>query len=431
MTNAFANWLLGHHVGREPALLLATLASLAVILAVSLLTYAVVRTVVLKTAFCIVGRTRTTWDENVLFKHGVLRKVCWAAPLLLAHRLVPLAFTEENAVASGLQTTVLVGGLILGALVVDSLLNAGLDFYKTTPSARDIPIKGFIQVVKLVIYLIAFLLALATVVGKSPLVLLSGVGAMTAVLMLIFRDAILGFVAGIQLTANRMVSTGDWISMPQYGADGDVVDVALTTVKVQNWDKTITTIPTYALISESFKNYRGMQESGGRRIMRTIYIDVSTIRFCDEEMLERFSHIQYISEYLARKRREVADYNRQHGIDQASRVNGRRLTNLGTFRAYVDAYLRHHPFVNLEMTFLVRHLQPTEHGLPIQIYVFCKEKAWADYERIQADIFDHILAVVQEFDLRLFQNPSGYDFRALTAEGFASPVDVRSAAAPE
>jgi len=232
-------------------------------------------------------------------------------------------------------------------------------------------------------------------------------------MMLVFRDSILGFVAGIQLAANKMVAVGDWIEMPNYGADGDVLEVALTTVKVQNWDKTITTIPTYALISESFKNWRGMSESGGRRIKRPVNIDMSSIRFCDEEMLERYGKIQYISEYIEAKKEELEEFNQAINVDNASLVNGRRMTNIGTFRAYIRAYLQNHPAINKSMTFLIRQLQPTEHGLPIEIYVFSKDKVWANYEAIQADIFDHILAVVPEFDLRVHQNPTGADFRAL------------------
>jgi miniconductance mechanosensitive channel len=208
-----------------------------------------------------------------------------------------------------------------------------------------------------------------------------------------------------------MVSHGDWIEMPKYGADGDVLEVALTTVKVQNWDKTVTTIPTYALISESFKNWRGMQLSGGRRIKRAFYIDINTIKFCTEEMIERFSKIRYIAEYMKKKKKELAEYNAAHQLDDSLSTNKRQLTNVGTFRAYVISYLTNHPMINREMTFLVRQLAPAEHGLPIEIYVFCKDKVWANYEAIQSDIFDHILAIVPEFDLKVFQSPAGSDFK--------------------
>jgi miniconductance mechanosensitive channel len=238
---------------------------------------------------------------------------------------------------------------------------------------------------------------------------------MTAVLLLIFKDAILGLVAGIQLTANKMIAVGDWIEMPKYGADGDVLDLTLTTVKVQNWDKTITTIPTYALISDAFKNWRGMQESGGRRIKRSIAIDMNSIKFCDEEMLERFRKIQYISEHIERKRKELQEHNRLLKVDDSSLANGRRLTNVGTFRAYIQAYLKNHPAIHQNMTFLVRQLAPSDHGLPIEIYVFSSDTAWVTYEAIQADIFDHLLAVLPEFDLRVFQSPAGHDFQQLVS----------------
>ena len=306
--------------------------------------------------------------------------------------------------------------LLVGALVADAFLSAALDIYRSTDSSREISIKSLVQFLKVILYFVVGLFALSVLLGKSPDYLLGGLTAITAVLLLIFRDAILGLVAGIQLTVNRMISRGDWIEMPKYGADGDVLDVSLTTVKVQNWDKTITTIPTYALISESFKNWRGMQESGGRRIKRSVYIDISTVKFCDGEMLERFARIQYITAHIERKKRELAEYNEVNKVDLTNLVNGRRMTNLGTFRAYVTAYLKNHPQINQDMTFLVRQLAPTEQGLPIEIYVFCKDIVWANYEAIQADIFDHILAIVPEFDLRVFQEPTGADFRALRRE---------------
>ncbi len=227
-----------------------------------------------------------------------------------------------------------------------------------------------------------------------------------------FKDPILGFVGGIQLSANKMVAIGDWIEMPSHNADGDVTEVALTTVKVRNWDKTITTIPTYDLITSSFKNWRGMQETGGRRMKRSVNIDINTIQLCDEEMLARFSKIQFIREYIDRMKAKVAEYNKEHKVDDSSLVNGQRMTNVGTFRAYVVAYLHNHPSINQELTFLVRQLAPGEGGLPIEIYVFINDTEWVGYEAVQADIFDHILAVVPQFDLRVFQNPTGVDFRA-------------------
>ncbi len=387
------------------------IAFLAVIL-MSFLADRVVKLILLRWVSVVVSRTASTWDDALL-EHRVLQKIAHLAPAIVIYLLAPVALEGSTHLILFITHVCLIYMIILGILIVDSFLNAAHDIYNTYGVSKEIPIKTFVQVFKLVLYIIGVIFIISLLIGRTPIYLFSGLGAMTAVLMLIFKDAILGFVAGIQLTANRMVTPGDWIQMPKYGADGDVMEVALTTVKVRNWDKTITTIPTYALISDSFKNWRGMRESGGRRIKRAVNIDMNTIRLCTPEMLERFRRIQYISDYIDRKKKEVEEYNRQHGFDDTSSVNGRRLTNIGTFRAYVIAYLKNHPMVRQDMTFLVRQLAPTEHGLPIEIYVFCKDIVWANYEAIQADIFDHILAVVPEFDLRVFQDPAGSDFRRL------------------
>ena len=263
--------------------------------------------------------------------------------------------------------------------------------------------------IKLVATVVGVIFILAIILNKSPLFLFSGLGAITAVLLLVFKDAILGFVAGIQISANDMVRVGDWIEMPKAGADGDVIDVSLTTVKVQNWDKTITTIPTYSLISDSFRNWRGMSDSGGRRIKRAIYFDISSIQFANEEQLETWSKIGHVREHLDRKRREIAADNDKLGDEANVLGNGRRLTNIGTFRAYCVNYLKTHPHIAQDKTLLVRQLQPSEHGLPLEIYTFVNNTAWAFYEGVQSDIFDHLLAVAKVFDLRVFQAPSGFD----------------------
>jgi miniconductance mechanosensitive channel len=280
------------------------------------------------------------------------------------------------------------------------------------------PVKGFSQAIKLVATLVALILVLSTLLGKSPVYLLSGLGALTAVFMLVFKDAILGFVAGIQLSVNEMVRIGDWIEMPKAGADGDVIDVSLTTVKVQNWDKTITTIPSYDLIASSFKNWRGMQDSGGRRIKRAINLDLQSIRFADDDLIARWEKIDLLKDYLKQKREEITKANEGKGTDLSILGNGRRITNVGTFRAYCIAYLKAHPQIHQHMTFLVRQLEPTEHGLPLQIYVFTKDIRWAYYEAIQADVFDHLLAVIGAFDLTVYQQPSGHDVKqALAVRG--------------
>ena len=271
------------------------------------------------------------------------------------------------------------------------------------------PIKGFIQAVKLVAVIVSLILILAILLDKTPVYLFSGLGALTAVLMFVFKDAILGFVAGIQISANQMVRVGDWIEMPSAGTDGDVIDVSLTTVKVQNWDKTISTIPTYDLISKSFRNWRGMSDSGGRRIKRSIYFDVTSIGFANEEQLAAWSKINHVREHLAKKREEITKDNEKLGDDASVLGNGRRLTNIGTFRAYCVSYLKTHPHIAQDKTQLVRQLQPTEHGLPLEIYVFVNNTVWAFYEGVQSDIFDHMLSVAKVFDLKVFQQPSGAD----------------------
>lgn len=388
---------------------------IAIIIVISVLTNFLVKRPILAFLTNLISRTQTTWDDTFVEKK-VLNQLAHLAPAMVIYVMAPLALEGQERAITIITNAVQIYMILVGILVIDAFLNAVLDIYRSFDVAREIPIKGFIQVAKIVIYLVGGILIVCILMGKTPLVFLSGLGALTAILLLIFRDAILGFVAGIQLITNKMLSRGDWIEMPKYDADGDVLDVALTTVKVQNWDKTITTIPTYALISNSFKNWRGMQESGGRRIKRSIYIDVNTIKLCTEEMLARFSKIQYISEYIERKKEEVAAYNTASHVDETSVVNGRRLSNIGTFRAYVIAYLKNHRMINQDMTFLVRQLAPTEHGLPLEIYVFCKDIVWANYEAIQADIFDHILAVVPEFDLRVFQHPSGSDFSKFASD---------------
>ena len=244
---------------------------------------------------------------------------------------------------------------------------------------------------------------------------MTGLGAMAAVLILVFKDTILGFVASIQLSANKMVNVGDWISMPKYNADGTVIDISLNTVKVQNWDKTIATIPTYALVSESFNNWKGMEESGGRRIKRSINIDMKSVDFLNKDQIDKFRKYHVLKDYITSKEKEISDYNKSLKLDEDTITNGRKMTNLGTFRKYLENYLHNHPKIHQDMTFLVRHLQPTEKGLPIEIYVFSNDQAWANYESIQADIFDHILAIIPEFGLRVFQNPTGDDFQKLAS----------------
>src|SRR5690606_10669359 len=279
--------------------------------------------------------------------------------------------------------------------------------------ARLHPIKGYLQVVKIAVYAIATILIIASLLDRSPLILLSGLVAMAAVLMLIFQDTLLSLVASVQISSNDIIRVGDWVEMPALNADGDVIDIALHTVKVQNWDKTITTIPTKRFITDSFKNWRGMQESGGRRIKRSLYIDQSSVRFLEAEERKRLYRFNLLEEYLVNKRRELDEWNAQLAERGEEPVTTRRITNIGTLRAYVERYLRRHPVIHQGMTLIVRQLPPTADGLPLEIYCFTNTVAWAEYEAIQADIFDHLLAILPEFGLQVFQHPSGADLRQL------------------
>ena len=318
--------------------------------------------------------------------------------------------TQVINFGTGISLIYLIFAVLLAA---SAFLNSINGLYSKLEVSQNMPIKGFIQVTKIILWAIAIIFSLSVVMGKSPGYFLTGLGAMTAILILVFKDSILGLVAGIQLSTNKMIRVGDWIEMPKYGADGDVIDISLTTLKIRNFDKTITTIPTYSMVTDSFKNWRGMSESGGRRIKRSINIDMSSVKFCDDAMLKKFKSFRHISKYIEDKTSEINEFNQKNNIDNSVLVNGRRMTNLGTFRAYLEGYLRNHPMINTDLTFLVRHLQPTEMGLPIEIYIFSRDKRWVNYEGIQADIFDHILAVIPEFELKVFQNPTGSDFAKL------------------
>ena len=402
-------WLFDHRITPAVADWLSWLILGAAVAIAMYLAKAITRIVVLRAVRYFVKRTRTTWDDALLHSHFFNRLAHFAPGMVLyfSAALFP-------SVVIGVQRIAIVYMILTGASAFSAFLAAVDDVYMTFDVSRQRPIRGYTQIARILLFVFVGVISVATVMGRSPWLLLSGLGAMTAVLLLIFRDSILGLVASVQLSANDMVRIGDWIEMPKYGADGEVMDVTLHVVKVRNWDKTITTIPSYQLISDSFKNWRGMQESGGRRIKRAVYIDMSSIKFCTKEMLDRFEQYQLITDYVRQRREEIEAWNRAHNVDTSHLINGRNMTNIGTFRAYVSAYLRSHPKIHQDLTFLIRHLRPTENGLPLEIYVFSNDQVWANYEAIQADIFDHILSVVPLFDLRVFQSPSGYDFRGLT-----------------
>lgn len=409
MLDSIIAWL-GEHQ------LIAQLLAAALLLILAYLADRATKWVLLRAVRRVVRGTAFTWDD-VLLKHGAFARAAHLAPVLAIHYGIQLVPGLPAAFTSAVQHLALAATVAVVILVVDSLLTAGGELYAASPLSKGRPIKGYIQALKIVLYLLGAILVIASLTGQSPLIMLSGFAAFSAVLLLVFRDTILSFVASSQIATYDMMRVGDWIEMPEYGADGDVVDIGLHTIKVQNWDKTIVTVPTHKLLSDSFKNWRAMSESGGRRIKRALFIDMQSIRFLEDEDVERFEKFYLLKDYIAFKKKELAEYNASRVGDTSLVANARRLTNIGTFRAYVTRYLRDHPKVHKDMTLMVRQLNPTPDGLPLEIYVFSNDVAWVSYEGIQADIFDHIIAIVPEFGLRVFQAPSGHDLAALAGQG--------------
>ncbi|MDA3940953.1 MAG: mechanosensitive ion channel [Spirochaetia bacterium] len=358
----------------------------------------------------IVHKTKNRWDD-ILVERGLFNRLAHIAPVLILYYAVPFIFPDANTVTALLQRIILSYMIAVVLMMISSLLSGINAIYSTYKISKARPIKGYLQIVRVFISIFGVILIVTTILDKSALGLLSGIGALSAVLMLVFKDSILGLVAAIQLSGNDMIHIGDWVTVPAYGADGDVVDINLQTVTIQNFDKTIVSVPIYSLISSSFKNWRGMSDSDGRRIKRSLSIDMNTIKFCSGEMIERFSKIDILGEYISSKQKEIYVDNINKKANTGEMINGRRMTNLGVFRAYIEAYLRSHSKINKNMTFLVRQLQPTEKGIPLEIYVFSSDKTWANYESIQADIFDHLLASISFFDLAVFQGVSGLDIR--------------------
>ncbi|RZK89684.1 MAG: mechanosensitive ion channel, partial [Pedobacter sp.] len=300
---------------------------------------------------------------------------------------------------------------------VNAFLNAVVSIMESSRKYADKPIRSYKQVAKIVFYIVGFVLILSIILNESPLYIFGGFGAVTAVFILVFRDPILGFVASVQMSAIDLVRVGDWITVEKYGADGEVTEINLTTIKVRNWDKTVTIVPSYAIVSESFKNWRAMEESEGRRIKRHINIKISSIKFCDEDLINRLKSIDFLKDYLAETQLQIEMFNAENTVNPNNLVNGRHITNIGTFRVYAEKYLESNPYINTDLTFMVRQLQATENGLPIEIYVFSKEKALKKFEEVAADIFDHLLAAVPYFDLEIFQSPSGSDMRGFVGRG--------------
>ena len=378
-----------------------------IVIATSLISYILTRFIILNIFSQFFKKTNTQIDD-ILIEKGFFSRLSYIVPVIVIDAMIYSKLGEIDLISRIISTFL----AIISLSAINAMLNAINEIHLRSKYSQKINIKSYIQIFKLIINLFGIIIVIAFLSGQSPVYLLSGLGALTAVLMLIFKDTILSFVSSIQITSNDLFKIGDWVEAPQFGADGDVVDIALHTIKIQNWDKTITTIPTHKLIDSSFKNWRGMNESGGRRIKRSINIDISSVKFCDSKMIENYKKINLLSDYIEKKASDINNHNQSKDTEQ-SILNGRALTNIGTYRAYIQNYLKNNRNIHQDMTFLVRQLSPSDNGLPLEIYVFSKNINWVEYESIQSDIFDHLIASVKEFDLSLFQNPSGKDFQKI------------------
>jgi miniconductance mechanosensitive channel len=406
-------WVTNSGVSFETAISITDITFYILLIIISAISYYFTKKILIRIIHKITLKSKSNWDD-ILIDQLVFNILAYLGALYILYIFTPTVLDNYPMMVSGITALLSALMILVVLLAINATLNAFAIIYQSFKIAKTRPIKGYIQIIKIIVFTFGIILILANLFGlKNPAGIIGGLGAFSAVLLLVFKDPILGFVGGIQLSANNMLLPGDWISMPKYNADGTVIDIALTTIKVQNWDKTISTIPTYSLITDSFKNWRGMEESGGRRIKRSINIDMKSVKFCTPEMIEKYKKIQVLKEYVVTTENILEEYNKKNNIDNSVVVNGRRQTNLGIFRAYLREYLHHHPQIHDQMTFLIRHLTPGETGIPMEVYVFSKIQEWDKYENLQADIFDHILAVIPEFDLSVFQYPNGDDFKVL------------------
>ena len=408
MDTKLVEWLISSGFSEHLAIFTKTLIFGISLLIISYLSYLIAKKIITKIIHRALLKTKFTWDDAFV-EQKVFVKLANIVPAFIVLAFINLVFKDYEKWIDIVTKASYFYIVIVIMLVINSVILSFYSIYNMQAISKTRHIKGYVQVVQILVIFIGVMMLVSILFNKELSRLFLGLGTFAAVLMLVFKDTILGFVASIQVSMNNMVNPGDWISMPGRNADGVVLEINLNTVKVQNWDKTISTIPTYALVSESFQNWRGMEESGGRRIKRSINIDMTSAKFCSTAMIKKFNKIQLLRDYIQNMEKEISKYNESHNIDPSVLVNGRRMTNLGTFRKYIEEYLKVHPLIHDDMTFLVRQLQPNEKGIPLEIYVFSKDQEWANYEAIQSDIFDHILAVLPEFELRVFQNPTGHD----------------------
>jgi len=406
------NWiehlLVNSGVSEEVAIYLRLAILLVCLSLIAGLTFWLTKRIIVNYIYRMIRKSPITWDD-VLADHQVFNNVAHIVPAFFVRALAPSIFQDFEKLAPFVVKLTDVYILIVGTSILISFLRVLEYGLSKSQAFKDKPLTSYAQLVRLILYIASGILVLSILLGKSPIYFLSAFGAMTAILLLIFKDTILGLVASVQISSNDMVRIGDWVEMPKFNADGDVIAMNLNTVKVQNWDKTITTIPTYYFITDSFKNWRGMQESGGRRIKRSVYVNSQTITFVDPETRERYKKYALITDYLTDRQKQIEDFNAAHNVDTSELINGRRMTNLGVFRKYLELYLHSHPKIRKDLTILVRQLAIEDHGVPIEIYCFTQTTAWLEYEDIQADIFDHVLAGASYFGLEIFQQPSGTD----------------------
>lgn len=398
MIEAFQSW-------QQQNPVLGQIVLIAIILLLAFFTHWMTRRIMLVIIYRFAKKTKTQWDD-ALVRHRFFSRLANIAPALI----IFLASKWNIDYSEILIRITEVYIVIIFVRAISAFLSAVNTIYQTYDVSIERPIKGYIQIAKIFMYIVGGIFIIAVLLNKSPWVLLSGLGAVMAVIMLIFKDTILSLVASIKLISNNMIKIGDWISMPEFGADGDVIDIALHTVTVQNFDKTIVSLPTSKLIDEPFKNWRGMKEARGRRIKRAIHIDMNSIKFADNKLLQKLKKVTLLKPYILEREKEINDFNKKNNIDTSVLINGRRMTNAGLLRAYIEAYLKQHPKVKREYTFLIRQLDPGPEGLPLEVYIFINDTIWPNYERIQSDIFDHIIASLTFFDLKLFQSPTGNDF---------------------
>jgi len=408
-------WLLDQGVAELWANYLQLFIDIALLVILCFIADRIAKRVLLKFISVIVKRSKFEWDD-VLLEHKVFDKLAHLAPALVVQASSSYVFNDFTDIIPFVNRMADAYMIVVGVMVINAIFNTLDHYFRNTESLKDKPIDSYFQLARIVIYFLGGILVISRVFDKDPVGILAAMGALTAVSMLVFKDTILGFVASIQLSANDMIRVGDWVSIPNYGADGDVIKITLNTVKVQNWDKTISTIPTYSFISDSFKNWRGMSEAGGRRIKRSVVLKSGSVKFCDEEMISRFKHYNLLREYLNTRVQKINNYNKDGGYDKTYLINGRQLTNIGVFRIYAEAYIKQLKGIHPDLTLMVFQKEGNEFGVPIQVYCFTKTTDWAEYENIQSDIFDHLYASAPEFDLEVFQHPSGGDFGNLVSQ---------------